>query len=112
MSKQFMIRNLSDDTFLQLKGLSKQLGYNSFNQFILAQLELIASNNGLTLYNNDFAKELVTIKSNQKQLLENQHQIQINQVALLAKQKEVGELLETWLQFMDEVDAINQRDIL
>nr|WP_282917218.1 hypothetical protein [Streptococcus canis] len=112
MSKQFMIRNLSDDTFLQLKGLSKQLGYGSFNQFILSQLALIASNNGLTLYNNDFAEELVTIKSNQKQLLENQHQIQINQVALLAKQKEVGELLETWLQFMDELDAINQRDIL
>ncbi|WP_339361234.1 hypothetical protein [Streptococcus canis] len=66
----------------------------------------------MTLYDNDFAKELVTIKSTQKQLLENQHQIQINQVALLAKQKEVGELLETWLQFMDEVDAINQRDIL
>ncbi|HEL0006273.1 TPA: hypothetical protein TVJ87_001441 [Streptococcus equi subsp. zooepidemicus] len=112
MSKQFMIRNLSDDTFLQLKDLSKQLGYGSFNQFILSQLELIASNNGLTLYDNAFAKELVTIKSNQKQLLENQHQIQINQVALLAKQKEVGELLETWLQFMDELDAINQRDML
>ncbi|GAA0059739.1 UNVERIFIED_CONTAM: hypothetical protein KB570_01540 [Streptococcus canis] len=112
MSKQLMIRNLSDDTFLQLKNLSKQLGYDSFNQFILSQLELTASNNGLTLYDNDFAKELVTIKSTQKQLLENQHQIQINQVALLAKQKEVGELLETWLQFMDEVDAINQRDIL
>ncbi|HGD1346677.1 TPA: hypothetical protein ACQAH6_002089 [Streptococcus agalactiae] len=112
MSKQLMIRNLSDDTFLQLKNLSKQLGYDSFNQFILAQLELIASNNGLTLYDNDFAKELTIIKSTQKQLLENQHQIQINQVALLAKQKEVGELLETWLQFMDEVDAINQRDML
>lgn len=112
MSKQFMIRNLSDDTFLQLKRLAKQLGYDSFNQFILSQLELIASNNGLTLYNNDFAEELITIKSTQKLLLENQHQIQINQVALLAKQKEVGELLETWLQFMDEVDAINQRDIL
>lgn len=112
MSKQFMIRNLSDDTFLQLKGLSKQLGYDSFNQFILSQLELIASNNGLTLYDNTFAEELITIKSNQKQLLENQHQIQINQVALLAKQKEVGELLETWLHFMDEVDAINQRDML
>lgn len=27
-------------------------------------------------------------------------------------EKEVGELLETWLQFMDEVEAINQRDIL
>lgn len=112
MSKQLMIRNLSDDTFLQLKDLSKQLGYGSFNQFILSQLELIASNNGLTLYDNAFAKELVTIKSTQKQLLENQHQIQINQVALLVKQKEVGELLETWLQFMDEVDAINQRDML
>ncbi|HEL1139223.1 TPA: hypothetical protein TVJ85_001831 [Streptococcus equi subsp. zooepidemicus] len=112
MSREVKVRNISDDTFLQLKDLSKQLGYGSFNQFILSQLELIASNNGLTLYNNDFAKELVTIKSNQKQLLENQHQIQINQVALLAKQKEVGELLETWLQFMDELDAINQRDML
>ncbi|KLL36516.1 hypothetical protein WA04_08880 [Streptococcus agalactiae] len=112
MSKQLMIRNLSDDTFLQLKSLSKQLGYDSFNQFILSQLELIASNNGLTLYDNAFAEELITIKSNQKQLLENQHQIQINQVVLLAKQKEVGELLETWLQFMDEVDAIHQRDML
>lgn len=112
MSKQLMIRNLSDDTFLQLKSLSKQLGYDSFNQFILSQLELIASNNGLTLYDNAFAEELITIKSNQKQLLANQHQIQINQVALLAKQKEVGELLETWLQFMDEVDAVNQRDML
>lgn len=29
MSKQLMIRNLSDDTFLQLKSLSKQLGYDS-----------------------------------------------------------------------------------
>lgn len=86
MSREIKVRNISDDTFLQLKGLSKQLGYDSFNQFLLSQLELIASNNGLTLYNNDFAKELVTIKSNQKQLLENQHQIQINQVALLAKQ--------------------------
>lgn len=80
MSKQLMIRNLSDDTFLQLKSLSKQLGYDSFNQFILSQLELIASNNGLTLYDNAFAEELITIKSNQKQLLANQHQIQINQV--------------------------------
>lgn len=112
MSREIKVRNISDDTFLQLKSLSKQLGHGSFNQFILSQLELIASNNGLTLYDNDFAKELVSIKSNQKGLLENQHQIQINQVALLAKQKEVGELLEMWLQFMDEVDAINQRDIL
>lgn len=101
-----MIRNVSDDMFEQLHAISKKYHYASFNEFMLSQLENIVMNDGLNLYDNQFAETLSTIKEQQAQILELLLKNEISLTAFSAKQDMVEDLTLNWLQFMDDVDAL------
>ncbi|SFC04760.1 hypothetical protein SAMN05660328_101292 [Streptococcus gallolyticus] len=106
MTKNFMIRNVSDDMFEQLHTISKKYHYASFNEFMLSQVENIVMNDGLNLYENQFAETLSTIKEQQAQILEMLLKNEISLTASSAKQDIVEELTLHWLRFMDDVDAL------
>ena len=106
MTKNFMIRNVSDDMFEQLHTIAKKYHYASFNEFMLSQLENIVMNDGLNLYENQFAETLSAIKEQQAQILEVLLKNEISLTAFSAKQDIVEELTLHWLRFMDDVDAL------
>ncbi|KXU10274.1 hypothetical protein [Streptococcus gallolyticus] len=106
MTKNFMIRNVSDDMFEQLHTIFKKYHYASFNEFMLSQVENIVMNDGLNLYENQFAETLSTIKEQQAQILEVLLKNEISLTAFSAKQDIVEDLTLHWLQFMDDVDAL------
>lgn len=106
MTKNFMIRNVSDDMFEQLHIISKKYNYASFNEFMLSQLENIVMNDGLNLYENQFAETLSIIKEQQAQILELLLKNEISLTAFSTKQDIVEDLTLHWLRFMDDVDAL------
>lgn len=106
MTKNFMIRNVSDDMFEQLHTIAKKYHYASFNEFMLSQLENIVMNDGLNLYENQFAETLSAIKEQQAQILELLLKNEISLTAFSAKQDIVEDLTVHWLRFMDDVDAL------
>ena len=106
MTKETKIRNIPEPIFSQLKMIAEKYQFSSFNQFMLEQLQNIVINDGLNLYQNQFAESLSIIKEQQAQILENQLKIEIRQVALDAKLEIVENLTTDWLRFMDDVDAL------
>lgn len=106
MTKEIKVRNISDDMFEQLHTISKKYNYASFNEFMLSQVENIVMNDGLNLYENQFAETLSTIKEQQAQILEMLLKNEILLTASSAKQDIVEELTLHWLRFMDDVDAL------
>ena len=70
MTKEIKIRNIPDDMFEQLRDISKKYNYPSLNEFMLSQVQNIVMNDGLNLYNNQFAETLSDIKNQQSQILE------------------------------------------
>lgn len=106
MTKEIKIRNIPDDMFEQLRDISKKYNYPSFNEFMLSQVQNIVMNDGLNLYNNQFAKTLSDIKEQQSQILELMLKNEISLSALNVKQDIVNELTTNWLHFMDDVSAL------
>lgn len=106
MTKNFLIRNVPDDMFEQLQAISKKYNYSSFNEFMLSQIQNIVMNDGLNLYNNQFAETLSDIKQQQSQILELMLKNEISLSALNVKQDIVNELTTNWLRFMDDVSAL------
>ena len=106
MTKNFLIRNVPDDMFEQLQAISKKYNYSSFNEFMLSQIQNIVMNDGLNLYNNQFAETLSDIKQQQSQILELMLKNEISLSALNVKQDIVDELITNWLHFMDDVSAL------
>lgn len=106
MTKEIKVRNISDKIFEQLHAISKKYHYASFNEFMLSQLENIVMNDGLNLYENQFAETLSAIKEQQAQILELLLKNEISLTAFSAKQDIVEELTLNWLRFMDDVDAL------
>ena len=106
MTKEIKVRNVSDDMFEQLHAISKKYHYASFNEFMLSQVENIVMNDGLNLYENQFAETLSTIKEQQAQILELLLKNEISLTAFSAKQDIVEDLTLHWLRFMDDVDAL------
>lgn len=106
MTKEIKVRNISDKIFEQLHAISKKYHYASFNEFMLSQVENIVMNDGLNLYDNQFAETLSTIKEQQAQILELLLKNEISLTAFSAKQDIVEELTLNWLRFMDDVDAL------
>lgn len=106
MTKEIKIRNIPDDMFEQLRDISKKYNYPSFNEFMLSQVQNIVMNDGLNLYNNQFAKTLSDIKQQQSQILELMLKNEISLSALNVKQDIVNELTTNWLHFMDDVSAL------
>lgn len=106
MTKEIKIRNIPDDVFEQLRDISKKYNYPSFNEFMLSQVQNIVMNDGLNLYNNQFAKTLSVIKEQQSQILELMLKNEISLSALNVKQDIVNELTTNWLHFMDDVSAL------
>ena len=106
MTKEIKIRNIPDDMFEQLRDISKKYNYPSFNEFMLSQVQNIVMNDGLNLYNNQFAETLSVIKEQQSQILELMLKIEISLLALNVKQDIVNELTTNWLHFMDNVSAL------
>ena len=106
MPKEIKIRNISDDMFEQLRDISKKYNYPSFNEFMLSQVQNIVMNDGLNLYNNQFAETLSDIKKQQSQILELMLKNDISLSALNVKQDIVNELTTNWLHFMDDVSAL------
>ena len=109
MTKEIKVRNISDKIFEQLHAISKKYNYASFNEFMLSQVESIVMNDGLNLYDNQFAETLSTIKEQQAQILELLLKNEISLTASSAKQDIVEELTVNWLQFMDDVDALEAK---
>lgn len=106
MTKEIKIRNIPDDVFEQLRDISKKYNYPSFNEFMLSQVQNIVMNDGLNLYNNQFAETLSNIKKQQSQILELMLKNDISLSALNVKQDIVNELTTNWLHFMDDVSAL------
>ena len=106
MTKEIKIRNIPDDVFEQLRDISKKYNYPSFNEFMLSQVQNIVMNDGLNLYNNQFAETLSDIKKQQSQILELMLKNEISLSALNGKQDIVNELTTNWLHFMDDVSAL------
>lgn len=106
MTKNFIVRNIPNEMFEQLQAISKKYNYPSFNQFMLAQMQHIVMNDGLNLYNNQFAETLSDIKTQQAQILDLLLKNEISLSALTVKQDVVEELTTNWLRFMDDVDAL------
>ena len=106
MTKEIKIRNIPDDMFEQLRDISKKYNYPSFNEFMLSQVQNIVMNDGLNLYNNQFAETLSDIKKQQSQILELMLKNEISLSALNVKQDIVNELTTNWLHFMDDVSAL------
>ena len=106
MTKEIKIRNIPDDMFEQLRDISKKYNYSSFNEFMLSQVQNIVMNDGLNLYNNQFAETLSDIKEQQSQILELMLKNDISLSALNVKQDIVNELTTNWLHFMDDVSAL------
>ena len=106
MTKEIKIRNIPNDMFEQLRDISKKYNYPSFNEFMLSQVQNIVMNDGLNLYNNQFAETLSDIKEQQRQILELMLKNEISLSALNVKQDIVNELTTNWLHFMDDVSAL------
>ena len=106
MTKEIKIRNIPDDMFEQLRDISKKYNYPSFNEFMLSQVQNIVMNDGLNLYNNQFAETLSDIKEQQSQILELMLKNEISLSALNVKQDIVNDLTTNWLHFMDDVSAL------
>lgn len=107
MSREIKIRNISSGTFRQLREISKKYNYPSFNEFMLAQVQNIAVNDGLNLYQNQFAELLSEIKFQQNEILEMMLKQEIALTALNVKQDILEELTLSWLEFKDDVDALS-----
>ena len=107
MTKEIKIRNIPDDVFEQLRDISKKYNYPSFNEFMLSQVQNIVMNDGLNLYNNQFAETLSVIKEQQSQILELMLKNEISLSALNVKQDIVNDLTTNWLHFMDDVSALD-----
>lgn len=103
---QFIVRNIPDEVYTQLKMIADKYHYSSFNQFMIDQMQSIAINDGLDLYQNKFVDSLVEIKQLQKEILEQQLKNEIQTVTMDAKLELVRELTLGWLQFMDDGDAL------
>ena len=103
---QFIVRNIPDEVYTQLKMIADKYHYSSFNQFMIDQMQSIVINDGLDLYQNKFVDSLVEIKQLQKEILEQQLKNEIQTVAMDAKLELVRELTLGWLQFMDDGDAL------
>lgn len=106
MTKEIKIRNIPDDMFEQLRDISKKYNYSSFNEFMLSQVQNIVMNDGLNLYNNQFAETLSVIKEQQSQILDLMLKNEISLSALNVKQDIVNDLTTNWLHFMDDVSAL------
>ena len=106
MTKEIKIRNIPNDMFEQLRDISKKYNYPSFNEFMLSQVQNIVMNDGLNLYNNQFAETLSKIKKQQSKILELMLKNEISLSALNVKQDIVNELTTNWLHFMDDVSAL------
>ena len=106
MTKEIKIRNIPDDMFEQLRDISKKYNYPSFNEFMLSQVQNIVMNDGLNLYNNQFAETLSVIKEQQSQILDLMLKNEISLSALNVKQDIVNDLTTNWLHFMDDVSAL------
>lgn len=103
MTKNFIIRGIPENVYVQLQMMAKEQGYRSLNAFMLAQIERIVKAGGLDLYDNQFAESLVDIKEQQAQILElllkNEMKLQYANL----KQDTVEELTTMWLnRFMDK----------
>ncbi|WP_019774021.1 hypothetical protein [Streptococcus sobrinus] len=107
MSKDFIVRNVPDEIYGQLKKISSTYGYPSFNQFMLSQCQTIVANDGLNYYQNKFAKELTEIKDQQKILVESLVKEDVTEAAILANLDITEELISDWLVFMDDVGAMD-----
>ena len=105
-TKEFKIRNIPDEVYTQLKMSSDKYEYASFNQFMIDQMQAIAINDGLSLYQNKFVDSLIEIKQLQKEILDQQLRNEIQTVAMDAKLDLIRELTLGWLQFTDDVDAL------
>ncbi|MCU0081778.1 hypothetical protein [Streptococcus danieliae] len=106
MTREIKIRNISSGTLEQLREISTKYNYPSFNEFMLAQVQNIAVNDGLNLYQNQFAELLAEIKSQQNEILEMLVRQEISLTALNVKQDVVEELTVSWLEFVDDVEAL------
>ena len=106
MTKEIKIRNIPDDMFEQLRDISKKYNYPSFNEFMLSQVQNIVMNDGLNLYNNQFAETLSVIKEQQSQILVLMLKNEISLSALNVKQDIVNDLTTNWLHFIDDVSAL------
>ena len=73
---------------------------------MLSQVQNIVMNDGLNLYNNQFAETLSDIKNQQSQILKLMLKNDISLSALNVKQDIVNELTTNWLHFMDDVSAL------
>ncbi len=112
VTKNFIIRNVPEKVFTQLHMISEEYNYPSYNEFMLAQLQRIVENRGLDLYDNKFAETLADIKEKQAKILELLLKNEIKLLAYSAKQDIVEELTTDWLQFMDDVDALeSEREV-
>ncbi|HEM3611799.1 TPA: hypothetical protein U1D13_001249 [Streptococcus suis] len=97
MTKNYLIRGVPENIYVQLQMMAKEQGYRSLNAFMLVQLERIVKAGGLDLYDNRFAETLADIKEQQAQILELLLKNEIKLQYANVKQDRVEELTTMWL---------------
>lgn len=97
MTKNYLIRGVPENIYVQLQMMAKEQGYRSLNAFMLVQLERIVKAGGLDLYDNHFAETLTDIKEQQAQILELLLKNEIKLKYANIKQDRVEELTTMWL---------------
>ncbi|AXJ14190.1 hypothetical protein [Streptococcus pluranimalium] len=103
MAKNYLIRGVPENIYVQLQMMAKEQGYRSLNAFMLVQLERIVKAGGLDLYENRFAETLTDIKEQQAQILELLLKNEIKLQYANIKQDRVEELTTMWLnRFMEK----------
>ncbi|WP_449457581.1 hypothetical protein [Streptococcus suis] len=103
MTKNYLIRGVPENIYVQLQMMAKEQGYRSLNAFMLVQLERIVKAGGLDLYDNHFAETLADIKEQQAKILELLLKNEIKLQYANVKQDRVEELTTMWLnRFMDK----------
>lgn len=103
MTKNYLIRGVPENIYVQLQMMAKEQGYRSLNAFMVAQLERIVKAGGLDLYDNHFAETLVDIKEQQAKILELLLKNEIKLQYANLKQDTVEKLTTMWLnRFMNK----------
>ena len=97
MTKNYIIRGVPENVYMQLQMMAKEQGYRSLNAFMLAQIERIVKAGGLDLYDNRFAESLADIKEQQAQILELLLKNEIKLQYANVKQDTLEELTTMWL---------------
>ena len=104
-TKQLNVKNVPEKLLLQLKQQAKEAHAPSFAQYVIEVLRNGVVNEGLSLYNNRVADQLVAAKQTQQTLDEFLTREMINDLTAVDELITVRQLVEGWLEY-DMIETV------